>query len=78
MGLLFSNTTLSQTIPAGFPVLEESLRRQQLLGAEEIKDFSFGLRPIVSLKQNRFNAWFYHEFNGDLTRLRHLAIRLIS
>ncbi|TXE08814.1 capsule assembly Wzi family protein [Algoriphagus aquimarinus] len=56
LGLLFSNTTLSQTIPAGFPVLEESLRRQQLLGAEEIKDFSFGLRPIVSLKQNRFNA----------------------
>ncbi|MEB2779622.1 capsule assembly Wzi family protein [Algoriphagus sp. C2-6-M1] len=47
---------MSQTIPAGFPVLEESLRRQQLLGAEELKEFSFGLRPIVSLKQNRFEA----------------------
>lgn len=49
-----STAALSQTVPAGFPVLEESLRRQQLLGTEEIKDFSFGLRPIVSLKQNRF------------------------
>lgn len=56
LGLFFFNKTLSQTIPAGFPVFEESLRRQQLLGEEEIKNFSFGLRPIVSLKQNRFSA----------------------
>ena len=54
--LLIANSTLSQTIPAGFPVLEESLRRQQLLGSEELQDFSFGLRPILSLKQNRFNS----------------------
>lgn len=53
---LFANAAFSQTIPAGFPVLEESLRRQQLEGLEELKDFSFGLRPIVSLKQNRFNS----------------------
>ena len=52
--LLCSTNSFSQTIPAGFPVLEESLRRQQLLGVEELKDFSLGLRPIVSLTQNRF------------------------
>lgn len=55
-GIFFSKAALSQTIPAGFPVLEESLRRQQLLGAEELKNISFGLRPITSLKQNRFNS----------------------
>lgn len=35
----------SQTIPAGFPVLEEYLRREQLKGNFE-KDFSFNSRPI--------------------------------
>ncbi|MDR7130538.1 hypothetical protein J2X69_002894 [Algoriphagus sp. 4150] len=54
VGLGFAKVAFSQTIPAGFPVLEENLRRQQLLGDEELKDFSFGLRPIVSLKQDRF------------------------
>ncbi|PZX47688.1 capsule assembly protein Wzi [Algoriphagus chordae] len=54
VGWLVSSSARSQTIPAGFPVLEESLRRQQLLGNEEIKDLSFSLRPIVSLKQNHF------------------------
>ena len=54
--LLSSTIASSQTIPAGFPVLEESLRRKQLVGVEELKDFSFGLRPIVSLKQNRINS----------------------
>lgn len=34
----------SQTIPAGFPVLEEYLRREQLKGNFG-KDFSFSLRP---------------------------------
>lgn len=35
----------SQTVPAGFPVLEEYLRREQLNGKFG-KDFSFNLRPI--------------------------------
>lgn len=35
----------SQTIPSGFPVLEEYLRREQLKGNFE-KDFSFSSRPI--------------------------------
>ncbi|REG91493.1 capsule assembly Wzi family protein [Algoriphagus antarcticus] len=56
LALLLSTAAFSQTVPAGFPVLEESLRRQQLLGVEELKDFSFGLRPIVKLKQNRFTS----------------------
>lgn len=55
--LFFCNTTVhSQTIPAGFPVLEENLRRNQLLGTEYLKDYSFGLRPITSWKQNRFGS----------------------
>ena len=54
--LVISNIALAQNIPAGFPVLEENLRREQLLGTNEIQDFSFGLRPIVSIKQNRFNS----------------------
>lgn len=36
---------IAQTIPAGFPVLEEYLRREQLKGKID-KDFSFGSRPI--------------------------------
>lgn len=39
-------TVLSQTIPAGFPVLEEFLRREQLKGNFG-KDFSFNSRPIT-------------------------------
>lgn len=38
-------TVSSQTVPAGFPVLEEFLRREQLKGNFG-KDFSFNLRPI--------------------------------
>lgn len=52
--LICSHKSFSQTIPAGFPVLEDNLRRQQMLGEEDLKDLSFALRPISSLKQNRF------------------------
>src|SRR5690554_4229021 len=38
---------LSQTIPAGAPVLEEALRRKQLLG-ELDSSISFNLRPLRS------------------------------
>lgn len=40
-----SNFGFSQTVPSGFPVLEEYLRREQLKGNFG-KDFSFNLRPI--------------------------------
>ncbi|MBN3583036.1 hypothetical protein JYB64_11620 [Algoriphagus aestuarii] len=53
-GVFISTFSMSQTIPAGFPLLEEDLRRQQLLGSEITKDLSFSLRPVLSLQQNRF------------------------
>src|SRR5690554_2792976 len=42
---LFSFQTFSQTLPAGSPVLEEALRRKQLLG-ELDSSISFNLRPL--------------------------------
>src|SRR5690606_20272282 len=43
--LLYSSFTFAQTIPAGFPVFEEALRRKQLLG-ELDSSISFNLRPL--------------------------------
>jgi hypothetical protein len=43
-----------QTIPAGFPVLEEVVRRNQILGKSE-SDYSFALRPI---RISEFNYLF--------------------
>ncbi len=48
---------LAQTVPAGFPVLEESLRRDQLLGDKGLANYSFGLRPIENLKINSFKTY---------------------
>jgi hypothetical protein len=44
----------SQTIPAGFPVLEEVARRNQILGKSD-SDYSFALRPI---RISEFNYLF--------------------
>ena len=43
--LSISLTVPAQTIPAGFPVLEEQARRSQLLGKHYL-DYSFSSRPI--------------------------------
>ncbi len=43
----------SQTIPAGFPVLEELARRKNLLGLDSM-DYSFSLRPV---RLGEWAAW---------------------
>ena len=45
LGLLGSGIIHGQTIPAGFPILEEYARKESLLG-NEWKENSFALRPI--------------------------------
>lgn len=43
----------AQNLPAGFPMLEEALRRKQLLGDSSITH-SFNLRPLNLLDQQKF------------------------
>ncbi|WP_245803699.1 capsule assembly Wzi family protein [Algoriphagus marinus] len=45
---------ICQTIPSGFPVLEEAARRSQILGESE-SGYSFALRPI---RMSEFNTLF--------------------
>src|SRR5690554_3129305 len=47
LSLIVSGSAWAQTIPAGYPVLEEALRRKQLLG-ELDPSLSFNLRPLRS------------------------------
>lgn len=44
--ILLPQQLAAQVIPAGFPVLEELIRRKQLLGQSK-SDYSFVLRPIL-------------------------------
>jgi hypothetical protein len=44
--LLFSHPLIGQTIPLGSPIIQDYLRRQQLLGKVD-SSFSFNYRPLV-------------------------------
>ena len=49
---LFQIQTFSQILPAGEPVLEEAIRRGQLLN-EVDSVISFNIRPLQSIKLNQ-------------------------
>ena len=69
--LLVVFSVKSQTIPAGFPVLEENLRTKQLLGEETLKNYSFALRPILSPNQNNFASVL------DTSKARNISFELL-
>lgn len=69
MGLFYVQFATAQTIPAGAPVLEEALRRKQLLG-ELDSSISFNIRPLSTgflTDKNVFEDFTFF-INGDRHR----------
>ncbi|WP_229239711.1 capsule assembly Wzi family protein [Echinicola soli] len=66
--LILGNFSYGQSIPVGFPVFEEALRRKQLLG-ELDSTIGFNLRPIQPRffnDQGIYNNYLFYEVENNL------------